>query len=82
LGALSATDVRLTAQGSSSLSVGIAVPELDLRLAVEALHAEFFATPDREVFAAPEFAPLGARPPAYRQSQPRLPLGSQVVPVH
>jgi aspartate kinase len=82
LGALSATDVRLTSQGSSSLSVGIVVPELDLRLAVEALHNEFFATPDLEVFAAPEFAPLGARQPVYRQSQPRLSLGSQVVPAH
>jgi len=82
LGALSATDVRLISQGSSSLSLGIAVPESDLRLAVEALHAEFFATPDGEVFAAPEFAPLGARQPAYRQSHPRLALGSQVVPAH
>jgi aspartate kinase len=82
LGALSATDVRLTSQGSSSLSVGIVVPELDLRLAVEALHNEFFATPDLEVFAAPEFAPLGARQPVYRQSQPRLSLSSQVVPAH
>jgi aspartate kinase len=82
LSALSATDVRLIAQGSSSLSLGIAVPELNLRPAVEALHAEFFATPDREVFAAPEFVQLGARRPAYHESQPRLPLGSQVVPAH
>jgi hypothetical protein len=58
------------------------VPESDLRLAAEALHAEFFATPDGEVFAAPEFAPLGARQPAYRQSHPRLTLGSQVAPAH
>jgi aspartate kinase len=82
MGALSATDVRLTSQGSSSLSVGIVVPELDLRLAVEALHAEFFATPDREVFAAPEFAPLSARQPAHRQSHMPLPLGSQAVAAH
>jgi aspartokinase len=82
LGALGATDVRLVSQGSSSLSLGIAVPESDLRLAVEALHAEFFATPNGEVFAAPEFAPLGARQQAYRQSHRRLALGSQVVPAH
>jgi len=82
LGALSATDVRLTSQGSSSRSLGFAVPESDLRLAVEALHAEFFASPDHEVFAAPEFAPLGARQPAYPQSHVRIPMGSQVVPAH
>ncbi len=82
LGALNATDVRLISQGSSSQSLGIAVPESDLRLAVEALHAEFFAAPDCEVFAAPEFLPLGARQPAYRQSHMQLPLGSQAVPAH
>jgi hypothetical protein len=82
LSALSATDVRLISQGSSSLSLGIVVPEMDLRPAVAALQAEFFATPDREVFAAPEFVPLGVRRPTYHQSQPRLPLGSQVVPAH
>jgi aspartate kinase len=82
LGALSATDVRLTSQGSSSLSLGIAVPELNLRLAMEALHAEFFATPDREVFAAPDFARSSARQSAYRESHPRLPLSSQIVPAY
>jgi aspartate kinase len=82
LGALNATDVRLISQGSSSQSLGIAVPESDLRLAVEALHAEFFAAPDRDVFAAPELAPLDARQPTYRQSHMQLPLGSQAVPAH
>jgi aspartokinase len=82
LGALCVTDVRLTSHGSSSLSLGIAVPESDLRLAVQALHAEFFANPDREVFAAPEFAPLGARQPVDRQGTPRLDLGSQMAPAY
>ena len=44
--ALHATDIRLTSQGSSSLSLGFVVPEGDLQPAMEALHREFFAVPD------------------------------------
>jgi len=55
--ALQVTDVRLISQGSSPLSLGFVVPEPDLRAAVEALDREFFASPDADVFAAPQPAP-------------------------
>jgi aspartate kinase len=58
--ALRITDVRLTSQGSSSLSLGFAIREADLQAAMEALHREFFAAPDRYVFAVPECAPVRA----------------------
>ncbi len=58
--ALQIADVRLTSQGSSSLSLGFAIREADLQGAMEALHREFFAAPDRKVFAVPETAPLCA----------------------
>jgi aspartate kinase len=57
-------DVRLTSQGSSSLSLGFAIREADLKAAMEALHREFFAAPDRNVFAVPEVAPARASQPA------------------
>jgi len=63
-GALRITDVRLTAQGSSSLSLGFAIREADLQAAMQALHGEFFAAPDRSVFAVPEIALLRASQPA------------------
>jgi aspartate kinase len=58
--ALRNIDVRLTSQGSSSLSLGFAIREADLQPAMEALHREFFAAPDRDVFAVPELAPSRA----------------------
>jgi aspartate kinase len=64
-GVLRGTDVRLMSQGSSSLSLGLAICEADLLAVMEALHREFFAAPDREVFAAPEIGPVrGFRPAA------------------
>jgi aspartate kinase len=51
-GALQVTDVRLTSQGSSSLSLGLVIPEADLQAAMEALYREFFAAPDGELFEA------------------------------
>jgi aspartate kinase len=63
-GALRIADVRLTSQGSSSLSLGFAIREADLKAAMEALHREFFAAPDRNVFAVPEVAPVRASQPA------------------
>ena len=80
LAVLSTTNIRLTSHGSSSLSLGVVVPESDLHAAMKALHAEFFTTPDREVFVAPEFTPLGVTQPACRRSHPRQHLTSQVVP--
>ncbi|HVN03727.1 MAG TPA: aspartate kinase [Bryobacteraceae bacterium] len=52
--ALRGMEVRLTSQGSSSLSLGFAIRETDLPAAMEALHREFFAAPDTRIFAAPE----------------------------
>jgi aspartate kinase len=58
---LGTTEVRLTSQGSSSLSLGVVIPERDLPAAMEALHREFFSAPDRTVFAIHE--PLPRRTP-------------------
>ena len=58
--ALRNIEVRLTSQGSSSLSLGFAIREADLQPAMEALHREFFAAPDGDVFAVPELAPSRA----------------------
>jgi aspartokinase len=57
--ALQHLSIRLTAQGSSRLSISVAVPEAGLGSAVEQLHREFFRSPDDEIFA-PESAPLAA----------------------
>ena len=48
--ALETLDVRLASQGSSSLSLGFAIPEGNLRAAMSTLHQEFFATPDLAAF--------------------------------
>lgn len=80
--ALQTTDVRLTSQGSSSLSLGFVVKESDLPAAVEALDREFFAAPDAAVFAAPEFAPSRARQPACQESRARRAGQPQVAPAH
>ncbi len=66
--ALQIADPRLTSQGSSSLSLAFAVRETNLRPALEALHREFFAAPDRHVFAVAESAP--ARAAAVPQTSP------------
>ena len=42
----------MVSAGASLLNLSVVVAQNDLRLAVERLHAEFFAEPDREVFAA------------------------------
>jgi aspartate kinase len=78
--ALQVADVRLTSQGSSSLSLGFAIREADLHAAMEALHREFFAYPDRHVFAAPESAILRALQPAPQTSPAQLnaPFGAQI----
>lgn len=70
--ALQITDVRLTAQGSSSLALGFAIPAADLQPAMEALHREFFAAPDRSIFAVREGAPVRASQTA--------PLGAALSP--
>jgi aspartate kinase len=50
--ALGDVNVGMISQGASLLNLSVVVAQNDLRLAVERLHAEFFAEPDREVFAA------------------------------
>ncbi|SPE39269.1 Aspartokinase [Candidatus Sulfopaludibacter sp. SbA3] len=55
--ALQGQNVRMTAQGSSRLSMSFALPESALAHCVERLHREFFRTPGEELFAAtPESA--------------------------
>jgi aspartate kinase len=49
--ALRGSDVRLLAQGSSALSISVAVADGGLADAVEALHREFFQRADAEIFA-------------------------------
>jgi aspartate kinase len=49
--ALKHADIRMTAQGSSRLSISLAIPETGLGAAVEQLHREFFRTPTTEIFA-------------------------------
>ncbi|MDR3701588.1 MAG: aspartate kinase [Candidatus Sulfopaludibacter sp.] len=46
-------DVRMTAQGSSRLSMSFAIPGTALAGCVERLHREFFRAPDADLFAAP-----------------------------
>lgn len=49
--ALKHADIRMTAQGSSRLSISLAIPETGLGAAVEELHREFFRSPDGAIFA-------------------------------
>jgi len=51
-GALDGTNIRMISQGASLLNLSLVVAETDLRRAVEALHGEFFAKLDAEVFDA------------------------------
>jgi aspartate kinase len=78
-GALHFADVRLTSQGSSSVSLGFVIPEADLQAAMEALHREFFATPNGDVFAVPASAPGGVSQPASQPSRLRQSSQPQVA---
>jgi aspartate kinase len=49
---LQGQNVRMTAQGSSHLSMSFAVPEKSVGDCVERLHREFFQAPDPDLFAA------------------------------
>ena len=75
-------DVRLTSQGSSSLSLGFAIREADLQLAMEALHREFFLAPDRNVFAVAECIAVRAPQPASRAGHLRQTGQPQAAPAH
>ncbi|MFN7993527.1 MAG: aspartate kinase [Bryobacteraceae bacterium] len=75
LEALRNEDLRMTAQGSSSVSLGFVVPEDQLRSAVKHLHNEFFPAPDShrlgmaglQATKTGEFVEPPAMPAAYRQ---------------
>lgn len=49
--ALEAVNVRMISQGASLLNIGVVVAEKDLKVAVSALHNEFFREIDPRVFA-------------------------------
>ena len=49
--ALRHADIRMTAQGSSRLSISLAIPETSLSAVVEDLHREFFRSPDDAIFS-------------------------------
>jgi aspartate kinase len=51
-GALDAINIRMISQGASLLNLSFVVAEKDLHAAVKALHTEFFAELDTEVFDA------------------------------
>ena len=51
-GALDGINIRMISQGASLLNLSFVVAETDLRRTVEALHGEFFAELDAEVFDA------------------------------
>jgi len=51
-GALDGINIRMISQGASLLNLSFVVAEADLRRTVAALHAEFFAELDAEVFDA------------------------------
>lgn len=48
--ALRSLNIRMISQGASLLNLSVVMAEKDLRLAVEALHTEFFSELDPEVF--------------------------------
>jgi aspartate kinase len=80
--AMHIADVRVMSQGSSLLSLGFALREADLQAAMAALHREFFAAPDPEVFAVPEFAGVRVPQPAFQTSQLRASGQPQAAPAH
>ena len=49
-GSLGGANIRMISQGASLLNLSFVIAEKDLRLAVEALHREFFSVLDPEVF--------------------------------
>jgi aspartate kinase len=51
-GALDGINIRMISQGASLLNLSFVVAEKDLHRTVEALHTEFFAELDAEVFDA------------------------------
>jgi aspartate kinase len=71
--ALQGQNVRMTAQGSSRLSMSFAVPEAAVAGCVERLHREFFRTPDAGLFAAP--------PDTARAVSPVQPVASSSLPL-
>ena len=81
-GALHGIDVGLASQGSSSLSLGFVIREADLQVAMGALHREFFAAPDGQVFAVPESAPWRGSQPALQPTQLRPSGQPQRAPAH
>jgi aspartate kinase len=82
LAVLQVTDVRLTSQGSSSLSLGFAIREADVPAAMEALHGEFFAAPNPSVFAVPEGTPARVFQPALQTGQLQPSSQPQALPAH
>jgi aspartate kinase len=52
--ALDGINIRMISQGASLLNISLVVAEADLTRAVQALHEEFFATLDAEVFERKE----------------------------
>jgi aspartate kinase len=74
--ALQGQNVRMTAQGSSRLSMSFAVPEPALAGCVERLHREFFWAPDSNWFAAtPESSRKHSAVQATDLAVPSLGLG-------
>jgi aspartate kinase len=68
--ALQRSDVRMLAQGSSRLSISVAIPETGLPAAVEELHREFFHAVDPDIFAAtPESERQSAAPVTVRVAE-------------
>ena len=51
---LDGINIRMISQGASLLNISFVVAEADLRATVEALHGEFFATLDPNVFERSE----------------------------
>ncbi len=78
--ALEGMNVRMTAQGSSRLSMSFAVPESAMANCVERLHREFFRTPDSSLFAAtPESFRSLSTVEATSRTLSSLPLGEPSV---
>jgi aspartate kinase len=82
---LQGQDVRMTAQGSSRLSMSFAVPETALAGCVEHLHREFFRFPDAGIFAStPESACIlstaRAMPPSRESIPPNVEDGLTIRP--
>ena len=78
--ALAGMNVRMTAQGSSRLSISLAVPEPAMANCVERLHREFFKAPDADLFeAAPESSRSLSIVHATSRTLASLPLGEPSI---